>query len=256
MTDRLDRTRSKPLYKQLAEILRERICSAAIARGNPIGSQSELAETFEVRPAVVDRALEVLLAEGWVECDRGREYLASEPSPPSGVVLGWDPADLGFEIDGDIEIRVLSKVMTTLSPGLLGIFEVHGKEGRRANRVLKLYLAGGQPISIEAIVAPTSSLPGLLMKDHRRENVYRMIQAHYGCRIVKVEQRSTVRGLSKEEASTLRSVEDFPALCMARVLFGEEGALAAIDWVVPGGRCGLIEEAKALPGWGDVPNSK
>jgi DNA-binding GntR family transcriptional regulator len=214
-----------------------------------------LAESFEVRPGVVDRALEILLAEGWVECVRGKELRATAPSPPKGVVLGWDPADLGFEVVGDIEIRVLSKVMTTLSRELLEIFEVHGKEGSRANRVQKLYLAGGQPISLETIVAPTSILPGLLMKDHRHENIYRMIQSHYGCRIVKVGQRSTVRSLSKEEASVLRSVEDFPALCVARVVFGEDGALASSNWVLPGGRCGLIEEAKSFPRWNNAPNT-
>ena len=249
MTHRLDRSRSKPLYQQLADTLRERIRDAAIASGDILPSRSELMETFEVRPGVVDRALERLLAEGWVELVRGKELRAAVPSPPKGVVLGWDPAELGFEVDGDLEIRVLSKVMTTLSRDLLEVFEVHGREGSRANRVQKLYLAGGQPISLETIVAPVSILPGLLMKDHRHENLYRMIGSHYGFRIVKVKQRSTLRGLSKEEAVVLRSVEDFPALCVGRVVFGEEGAVAVCNWVLPGGRCELVEEAKSLHRW-------
>jgi DNA-binding GntR family transcriptional regulator len=243
----LDRSANRPLYLQLADCLRTRISEGEWAEGTRLPALEDLLTQYEVRAPVVERALDLLKGEGWLRWDsRQRQWIATQPRPVQGVVMAWDPAASLLEGAACLEVRVLTKAMTTLSREMLRTFEVHGRDGNRANRILKHYLSADQPLALETILSPISTLPGLLMKDHRHENLYRMVESHYRKRVERLEQRTHVRPLTSEEAGWLRSAEEFPALCIDRTLFGAEGAIATSQWVLVGGRCSFIEEASRL----------
>lgn len=246
----LNRTASTPLFQQLAAVLRESIESGLIAEGVVIPELKQLAEEYEVPQAVARRALDRLAETGWASRHPRKGLIASRPRPVSGVVLGWDPAELGFDVDGGREIRVISKVMTTLPRESLNQFETHGKSGHQAFRVTKLYCVDNRPKALEVILSPTSELPGLLMRDHRHANIYRLIETDFAHKIVRVSQKVYLRSLNLEEAKALESVEDFPAVCVERLVYGERGALARVEWIVPGGRCALVDEGYSDHGLG------
>jgi len=244
--NRLDRSAKTPLYRQLAEVFRERISSGDWKEGIPIPSSPELAKSLETQVAVVERALQTLLLEGLISIKPGRGLVPLTPTSSARPVLAWDPGSGRLDLGGSVEIRVLSKVLTTLPKNLLSVFEVHGKEGHRANRIVKLRLVSGKPMVVETIYSPTSRLPGFLMKDHRQVDLYQMLVSQYRCEVVRVEQRSRVYAITSAESSILETEVGFPSLCVERVYFAGEGPLATSQWIVPAGRCGLFEEASAL----------
>lgn len=234
----LDRKSATPLFRQIAHILKGRIGRETRPGADGLPFFDQVAKEFGVLSSVAKRALACLEEEGWGEMEAG-----VEPSQAAaGVHLVWDPATLRLDLPGCQEIRVQSKVMTTLPRGMLQTFEVHGRSGHQASRIVKVHLVDGSPKAIEQILAPVSELPGLLMKDHRHSNLYRLVEEDYRLPLVKVTQRIQVRPLTLEEAKILDSTEAFPALCVERLLHIERGVIARVDWIVPGGRCELLEE--------------
>ncbi len=244
----LDRSSSQPLYRQLADLLRERIESGFLAADKLIPGVEELAGQYKVPLTVVNRSLQILLEEGRLEQVSGKGFYPRCSRPVTGVLFEWDPAEARLDLSGHTEVRVLSKVMTTLPRELLHTFEVHGKSGHQASRIVKLHLVSGQPKALEIILAPLGELPGLLMRDHRHSNLYRLIDADYHLPLTKVIQHTGVRPLLAEEAKVLGSTEDFPALSIRQLLVGESTPLAMVEWLIPGGRCDIVMEGRAVRG--------
>jgi DNA-binding GntR family transcriptional regulator len=251
----LDRRSNIRLFRQIANILKERI-EEGVHRGEEyIPAVEQIAREFGVLPSVAKKALACLEEEGWLKRGAEGTLHINLPQAAAGVFLIWDPATLRLDLPGCQEIRVQSKVMTTLPREMLQTFEVHGRSGHQASRIVKLHLVDGAPKAIEQIIAPVSELPGLLMKDHRHCNLYRLVEGDYRLPLVRVTQRIQVRPLTLEEAKILDSAEAFPALCVERLLHIERGVIARVDWIVPGGRCELVEEGCAGEGPGGRRNA-
>jgi DNA-binding GntR family transcriptional regulator len=63
----IDPSADRPVYKQLADILRQRIASGSYLEGEMLPSAAAMARTFVVGPDTVRRALTVLRLEGMID---------------------------------------------------------------------------------------------------------------------------------------------------------------------------------------------
>jgi GntR family transcriptional regulator len=68
----LDHEGNVPLYRQLADALRRQIDSGEIPVHRPIPSKKTLVQQYGVAPGTVERALDVLKAEGLLESVQGK----------------------------------------------------------------------------------------------------------------------------------------------------------------------------------------
>ena len=64
---KIDPTGPVPPYKQIAEIIRQRIASGEYAKGTRIPTESEMVETWEVARTTARRAIALLRDEGLVD---------------------------------------------------------------------------------------------------------------------------------------------------------------------------------------------
>lgn len=64
---KIDPTGPVPPYKQIAEIVRQRIACGEYAKGTRIPTESEMVETWEVARTTARRAIALLRDEGLVE---------------------------------------------------------------------------------------------------------------------------------------------------------------------------------------------
>ena len=240
-----DSPSSGPKYRQLADRIRKRIKEGTYESGQPIPLAEDPFLEVPKTPSVVQRAFRLLEEEGWLSADRKGVWLASAPREVRGVLLGWDPADTQPGGSPDSEIRVVSKVTGTLPVEFLEHFEVHGVDGKRASRIVKVLIEKGRPIVLETILAPTSMLPGLVMKDHRHENIYQVIQTGYKTPISRVSQRVYLRSATEEEALALQIVGKTTVLGVDRILFGGGTGVAVVRLVYPDPQRGFYDEACA-----------
>lgn len=76
----LDHEGNVPLYQQLAAVLRDQIASGGIAVHRPIPSKTALRQQYEVSAGTVERALDVLKAEGLLESVQGKGLYVTDPA--------------------------------------------------------------------------------------------------------------------------------------------------------------------------------
>lgn len=69
-----------PLYRQLADVLRQRITSGEIPPRSPLPSGKTLVETYGVARGTVEKAIKVLQAEGLVGTVPGRGIYVVPPA--------------------------------------------------------------------------------------------------------------------------------------------------------------------------------
>ena len=82
----IDQASYEPVYRQLARILRDRIQSGELRPGDPLPSESTLAQTFDVGRDAVRDALALLRSEGLVVTTRGVGTVVREPATDVTVV--------------------------------------------------------------------------------------------------------------------------------------------------------------------------
>lgn len=71
ITGGIDVNRDRPIYKQIADLVRERIDAGDFAAGDRLPSEAALMRRFEVTRTTVRRALNVLAVEGRIRTERG-----------------------------------------------------------------------------------------------------------------------------------------------------------------------------------------
>lgn len=237
-----------PKYLQLADRIRKNIQEGVYRDGQPIPLEEDPALHVARSKRVAQRGLSILEEEGWATSGPGGVWLASSPRTAQGVLMHWDPATLApFGLEGT-EVRVLSKTMSTLPAEFLEHFEIHGVDGRKASRIVKVHIEIDKPVYLETIVAPASRLAGLVMKDHRDDNIYRIIESAYRTRIARISQRIRLRPATEEEATALQIDPRSALLALERILFSSEGGLAVVKLVFPDPERGVSEEAWGFPG--------
>ena len=100
-----------PLYRQLADILREPIASGAFPVGGELPKEAVIAERFGVSLITVRQALRDLEADGLIRKRSAKPAVVTSPSPP--VTLSWtfkNFADMAaFTKDAELKVKSYKK---------------------------------------------------------------------------------------------------------------------------------------------------
>lgn len=83
----VDPASDRPIYKQIADALRQRLDAGEYDAGDKLPSESELMQQFDASRATVRKAFDVLMGEGRVESRRGVGVFVRTPPPPQIVRL-------------------------------------------------------------------------------------------------------------------------------------------------------------------------
>ncbi|AVT32459.1 GntR family transcriptional regulator [Plantactinospora sp. BC1] len=96
----IDRRSHTPVYRQLANLIRERIYSGQYEAGAPLPSEVTLSQEYGVGRDAVRQALALLRSEGLVSTERGERSRVRTPPervpvelPPGGRAVARMPTD-------------------------------------------------------------------------------------------------------------------------------------------------------------------
>lgn len=81
MPDRIDPASDRPVYKQMADHLRDAIVHGRLGAGERLPSESELVAQYDVSRVTARRALGLLVGEGLVTSERGRGWFVRSHPP-------------------------------------------------------------------------------------------------------------------------------------------------------------------------------
>lgn len=216
----LERNGSLPLYRQLEEIMKQRITNQDWEAGARIPTETELIEEFDVSRTTVREAVDQLVQEGLLDKLQGRgTFVRRQPlEVPLGPLTGF-----AEEVLERGQIPSATLLSTELSRDFF--YEAHQLKvphGEPVLRIERVRLADGEPIALERTFWPKAVGELLLEEDLNRAQFYPILERH-GVYLVEADEKILAANASEEEVRIL-GVEPGEALLeMRRVSYGEDG---------------------------------
>lgn len=217
---RLERNGYLPLYRQLEEILKQRIANQEWVFGTRIPTETELIEEFDVSRTTVREAVDQLVQEGLLDRIQGRgTFVRRQPlEVPLGRLTGFAEEVLER---GQVPSALL--LSTELTRDFF--YEAHQLKVSHEEPVLRIErvrLADGEPIALERTFWPQDIGELLLEEDLNQAQFYPILESH-GIRLGEADETILAANAGEEEIRTL-GVEPGEALLeMRRVSYGENG---------------------------------
>lgn len=191
----MDEGSPKPLWAQLADLLRERIQT-----GEPTGDLSDvsLANQFSVSTSTARQAVQVLANEGLLVRRRGIGTIVTAPPIRSELnvfgsfMVEWQLQGRVVRVDL-LERRVMAANMAVAAGLAVRPGELVGYNRRVRH-------ADNLPVAVDHRYLPADLDDGLVEEDFLRESLWRAIQERKG--VDPSESRVTVRATAAEEEAT------------------------------------------------------
>jgi len=207
-------------YQSIAEDLRRRVSSGALAAGRLLPSEADLGDTYGASRVTIRRALEVLRDEGLVDARQGFGwFVAVAPLRQSTARLGTIEDQL---IDSGIkpERQILEFAFETASTEISRILNT-----RDVLRVKRLNLADGEPFAVVTVWCRADLGQHLSRADVERSPFYELLDIP----LAKATQTIGADAAAKDDARLLGVPPGSPILRCRRVTSDAEGRAVLVS---------------------------
>jgi GntR family transcriptional regulator len=203
-------TGKSPIYRRLAQDLREKIVAGEIGAGEALPSERDLCQIMGASRVTVRRAMDTLIEEGLIVRRQGSgTYVAPRIEAPGSFLTSFSEDALARgETSGTVWIMKSYAGASTEEARMLEI-----EESARVLRLSRVRLAGGEPLAIENAVVPECFLPDA---DSLGDSLYAALDRR-GFRPVTGTQRIRASLASPTEAALLSMRENGELLRIERV---------------------------------------
>jgi GntR family transcriptional regulator len=205
------------LYRKLGTAVRTALTDGLLRPGASLPGERELAEGLELSRTTVRKALDSLVAEGFLVRRHGaRTAVAARIEKPLASLNSFseDMRSRGLQ-PGVIWI---DRSVGEASPA--EIMALHLSPGAKVCRLHRIRTGGGKPMAVERATVPIRFLPDAELVT---ASLYDVMEAH-GCRPVRALQRLRA-AVATPEVAKLLDLEPGAALLVAeRRCFAEDGS--------------------------------
>lgn len=229
----IDPASDRPVYKQIADRLRESIATGELSAGEKLPSESALMNDFDVAQGTVRQALGILRAEGLVIAEHGRGVFVRRR--PKTRRLAYDRFARKHREEGKAAYLVEAEA-EQLRPDVDVYFVGPDKPPGDVARLLSIragskvlvrrrrYSSDGQPTELATSYIPWAIASGTEMT---KENpgpggIYARIE-EAGHRLARFSEEVTARMPTQDEARALQLAPGAPVLTLVRVAYDTDG---------------------------------
>jgi GntR family transcriptional regulator len=149
---------NSPIYRQLAQSLRQQIVDGQILIGEALPSERELCALTGASRVTVRKAIKLLIEEGMLSRRQGSgTYVTLRIQAPSSSLTS-------FSEDAEARGETASTLWMEKKKGLASEEEarlLELAEGASVVRLSRVRMADGEPLAIENAVAPTDMMPAV-----------------------------------------------------------------------------------------------
>ena len=239
----VDPTSDRPVYKQIAESLREAIERGELAPGDRLPSETELMKRFNVAQGTVRQAVGLLRSDGSVVAEHGRGvFVRSRPrlrrlahdrfarrhrDAGKAAYIAESEAE---NVRPDVEVFYVGPDKATADVAeRLGL--------RKGGKVLarrRRYASDGRPTELATSYIPWDLAAGTQMLEINPGpgGIYARIEES-GHRLARFAEEVTARMPTPDEAKALRLAAGSPVLALVRTAYAEDGrAVEVCDTVM------------------------
>ena len=192
---------SEPLYKQIADYIRQKVDDGEWSVGYQIPPEIRLCEQFTVSRITVVKALERLVEEGLLVREQGKGTFVALPelSTESVELLSFtEEMKRKGKMPGNL---VLSKSWTKPAIGIQQRLKLGSDE--KVLAVRRLMMADDLPIGIQTSYLPEKLFPDLLKFVSDNVSLYSVLQEQYGTIITQAIETYRAVQLDDEEMELL-----------------------------------------------------
>lgn len=226
----IDTRSDRPVYQQIADLLRDRIVRGDYPQGAKLPSETALVKEFDVSRLTVRRALAVLMSEGRTEAKRGIGVYVREVPPLLRMgnerfsrsarqagkgALAAEAERLG--LSWDAEVLELAAVDAPAE-----VREVLGEERAVVKR--RRMIVGGEPTQLADSYLPESLATEIKYDQGATApgGVYGLLEEH-GHMISRFRESIAVRAATPEESVALGIQNAAPVAALVRVAYDQSG---------------------------------
>ena len=174
---RISRSSYKPIYKQICDLIREKINSGKLSPGNRVWSEHDIMEKFHVSRNTAQKAIETLVNEGIVSRVQGKGSFVTQPK-----------VDYGLQYLASFTEETLGKGLKPTSK-VICFNREHPNHNHANNlkiskndwvyKLERLRLANEYPIAHQISIIPEELCPGLQSYDFSKQSLYEVFEKDF-----------------------------------------------------------------------------
>jgi len=229
----LDKDSDRPLFKQIADLLRAQIESGELEPGGKLPSETQLMETFRVARMTVRQALALLKAEGLLVSEHGRgvfvrarpvvRRVASDRFARRHREAGQAAFIAEAQGVGAPNVDELEVGYEVAAPHVREALALGPRAKVLARR--RRYLLDGEPVELAQTYVPADLAKGTPIEERHTGpgGVYARLEER-GHHLGEFTEEVAARMPTPEERQRLRLPEGTPVLTVRRIAFRDDGA--------------------------------
>lgn len=235
MAKRLNKNIPVPLYFQLKQQLVEKMDSREWKPGDPIPSERELSESYEISRMTVRQALHELVNEGRLNREQGKGTFVSKPKISQGLFkltsFSEDMIKRGMKPDA----YVVDVTVQRPKPAVCEALRI--KDTTPVLILTRVRLADGKPMALETTHLPLNRFPDLDKQQFEGVSLYSILQNQYDIAPYSASQTIEVGMPTPREVHLLKTRPQDPVMLIQRVTSDEDGSpFEYVKSVYPGDR--------------------
>jgi GntR family transcriptional regulator len=205
-----------PIYYQLSRLFIKLIQDEVFQPGTRFPTEESIASYYQVSRPTANKAMQILLNEGWVVRDKQDKRSGTFVEEKPYVSIGFLSAGLSFadQFPPDVPIRSekiwVKKVMATAKQAKMLDLE----EGDTIVHIRRLRYAFDQPIMVCDSQLSEDKFPGFDPEDLVRDSLYATLRERYNCPIVRSDRLAEAVEAVDPEVVKLLGVHPFTSILM------------------------------------------
>lgn len=241
MANGVDRSSDRPVYRQIADQLRNAITRGELTPGAKLPSERVLMDRYQTSRVTVRQAIAVLGAEGLIDVEHGRGVFVRSRPPlrrlgrerlgrrereaGKGAFLS-DAMAAGREASAEVEVA------RGVAPPEVAE-RLHLSQGDQVLIRRRRMLADGQPVQLATSYLPLQLVEGTQIEqaDAGTGGTYARLE-ELGHRLGRFQEDLSARMPLPDEARALRLGAGVPVIRVVRTAFDEQGAPVEVNEMV------------------------
>lgn len=215
----------QPLYKQVYELLTNRLVEGHWKPSEPLPSEMALAEELGVSQGTVRKALNQLVAENLLERRQGKGTYVAEHTQESSLFRFFRLREPGGE-SLIPETQVLASSRRAPTKIERQNLNLEGKT--QVVELVRLRFLQGEPAVVEKVIQPLSVFPDIDKEPEMPNSLYILYQEKFGISIVSVRDELHATGAPAEFAAHLGLAAGSPVLMVERASINIDGRV--VEW--------------------------
>ncbi|HSJ89799.1 MAG TPA: GntR family transcriptional regulator [Anaerolineales bacterium] len=205
----LDKNSHEPLYRQLAKLLVSQIQAGDYQTGHRLPSERELSEVHQVSRITARQAIDLLFEDGMIYREQGRGTFVAEPRMRH--LQGLTSFTEDMQARGFVpHSRVLTQEVLEADEELQNSLRISA--GQRILHLVRLRMADGRPIALQASYISLALCSGLEDEDFKDQSLFALLRSKYYLYPTWTEIDVQAVPASKEEAVLLEIRPNDPLL--------------------------------------------